>query len=99
MRAIRQLTRCSAEGVNELGNLAPPLGRITADDGVLDTVRDMVTQDFFLDAPQCRADGRDLRDDVDAIAVFLDHAGKTSHLAFDAVQTLQTGSFRMLGHA
>ena len=36
-------------------------------------MRDVVTQDFLLHTPQRRARRRDLRDDVDAIAIIFDH--------------------------
>jgi hypothetical protein len=75
------------------------LDGVAADDGVLDTVRDVVTQNFFLDPSQRGARGRDLRDDVDAVPIILEHAGETADLTLDAAQALQTGSFRILGHA
>ena len=52
-------------------------------------MRDVFAQDFLLGAPQRRTHGADLRDDVDAIAVVLDHAGKPAHLAFDPVEPLE----------
>jgi hypothetical protein len=59
----------------------------------------VLTQNLFLDAPQCRAHGRDLRHNVDTIAVVVDHAGKTANLTLDAAQPLQARRFRALGHA
>ena len=46
----------------------------------------MILQDLLLDPPQGGAYCRDLRDDVDAIAVSLDHAGDSAHLALDPVE-------------
>ena len=60
---------------------------------------DVLTQYLLLDAPQCRANGGDLRDDIDAVAVLLDHAGEAADLALDPAQALQAGSFGMLAHA
>jgi len=51
-------------------------------------MRDVVAQDFFLDTAQRRAYRADLRHDVDAITVVLDHAGEPAHLAFDTAQPL-----------
>ena len=61
--------------------------------------RDVVAQHLLLDAPQRRADGGDLRDDVDAVAVLLDHAGEAAHLALDAAQALQAGGLGCFAHA
>ena len=52
----------------------------------VDAMRDVVAQDFLLDAAQRRAHRADLRDDVDAVAVVLDHAREAAHLALDAVE-------------
>ena len=75
------------------------LSGVSADNGVLDTVGDVVTQNFLLDASECRAYGGDLRDDIDAVAVFLDHAGEAANLTFDAAQAFQAGGFRVFRHA
>ena len=58
-------------------------------DRVLDAMRHVIAQDFLLDPAQRRAHRADLRHDVDAVAVVLDHAGKPAHLAFDALQPLE----------
>ena len=42
---------------------------------------------------------RDLRDDVDAVAVVLDHAGEPAHLAFDAVQPFERRRLAVLAMA
>ena len=65
---------------------------------MLDAVRDMIAQNLFLDTPQRRSGGGDLRDDVDAIAVVLDHAGDAGDLALDAVQALGAGDLDRLSH-
>ena len=71
-------TRGAAENIHKLGNLAPLLGGVAADDGVLDAMGDVLSQDLLLDAPQRGADGGDLCDDVDAVAILLDHAGEAT---------------------
>ena len=45
---------------------------------------DVVLEDLLLGAAQSRPHRRDLGDDVDAVAVVLDHAGEPAHLALDA---------------
>jgi len=86
----RDLSRDSTVGprqhFDQLVDLAPLLTPVSAGDRVLDAVLDMVFQDFLLDPPQRRAYRRDLRDDVDAVAVTLDHAGDPAHLALDPVE-------------
>jgi hypothetical protein len=74
------------EHIDQLVHLAPLLAAVTACDRGLDAVADMILQDFLLDSPQRSAYCRDLRDDVDAIAVSLDHAGDSAHLALDPVE-------------
>ena len=54
--------------------LAPLLALVAAGDRVLDAMADVVAQDLLLDPPQRGAHRRNLRDDVDAVAVLLDHA-------------------------
>src|SRR5687768_1121125 len=49
---------------------------------------DVVVQDAKRDAFERRRDGRDLRQDVDAVAIFLDHPLEAPHLALDPVQAL-----------
>ena len=48
---------------------------------------DMIAQDLFLDPAQRSAHRADLGDDVDAVALVLDHAGEAAHLALDAAET------------
>jgi hypothetical protein len=66
--------RRSAQHIHKFGNLAALLVGITTYDCVLDAMRDVLAQDFFLDTFQRRAHSRDLRDDVDAVTILLDHA-------------------------
>jgi len=74
------------EHVDQLVHLAPLLAAVTACDRGLDTVADVILQDLLLDPPQRGAYCRDLRNYVDAIAVSLDHAGDSAHLALDPVE-------------
>ena len=60
---------------------------------MLDAVRNVVVQHFFFHTTQGRPNRRDLCHDVDTIAVVLNHAGKATHLALDAVEAFKTRSF------
>ncbi len=66
---------------------------------MIDTMRDMVAQDFLFGTPQRRAHCADLRHDIDAVALILDHPSEAPHLAFDAVEPLQRCRLAVLCHA
>ena len=78
-----------AEDVDKLADLATALAPVTAGNGVLDAMRNVVFQDFLLRAPQGRAHRRNLGHHIDAVAIGLDHAGKPAHLTLDAAQPPQ----------
>lgn len=50
---------------------------------MLHAMRDMIAQDLFLDPPQCSSRRGDLRDDINAVAIVVDHTGEAAYLAFD----------------
>src|SRR6266702_7150746 len=75
---------------HQFGNLSPLFGAIARDDRILDTMSDMIAQDFFLRASKRRTHRGDLRNDVDAIPIFFDHPGETANLAFDPVKSFKT---------
>src|SRR5262245_137631 len=66
---------------------------------MLDAMRDMIAQNFLLDAAQRRAHRGDLRDDVDAVAVLVDHLRQAADLALDPAQALLQGCLDVLPHA
>lgn len=66
---------------------------------MLDAMADMIAQHLFLQPPQRRTHGGDLRDDVDAIAVVLDHARQAAHLTFDSTEPLEAGCLDLVSHA
>src|SRR5207244_10604469 len=84
----RTLALAATENIHQLGHLLALLGGVAAGNGVLDAVGHVIAQDLLLDAPERRPHRRDLRDDIDAVAIVLDHAREPSHLAFDAAQAL-----------
>src|SRR5664279_4680264 len=53
-----------------------------------DAVLNVVFEDLQGDSLERRIDGRKLREDVDAVAVVLDHLLDPAHLALDPVQAL-----------
>lgn len=55
---------------------------------MLDTVSDMVLQDLLLQTPERRPHRCDLCDNIDAIAIFLNHPGKPADLPFYSVEPL-----------
>ena len=59
----------------------------------------MIFQHFFFDASQRGTNCRDLRYDIDAIAIFIHHLGKTADLAFDSVKSLLAGTLDVFSHA
>jgi hypothetical protein len=66
---------------------------------VLDTVAHVIVEDLFLQSPQRGANRRDLRNDVDAITVVLDHARDPAHLSLDPIQSLGASHLDVTSHA
>ena len=85
--------------VDQLAHLAALVGLVAGRDRVLDTMGDVIAQDFLLDPAQRRPRRRDLGDDVDAIAVVLDHAGEAADLSLDPVQALEHRRLGIRSHA
>src|SRR5258708_2065830 len=65
---------------------------------MFDAVRHVIPQPLFLDAPQRGAPRGNLRDDIDAVAILVDHFRQAADLAFDPAQALLTGSFDVFSH-
>ncbi len=53
---------------------------------MLDAVTHVIAKDFLLDASQCGTHGGNLRYDIDAVAVLVNHSGKPAHLPFNSGQ-------------
>jgi len=85
--------------VHQLGDLATLLGLVARGDRAFDAMGDMIAQDFLLRAAQRRTHGRDLRDDVDAVAIVFDHPVEAADLALDAFEPLERGSLDIVAHA
>ncbi len=65
---------------------------------MLDAMRDVIAQDLLFDTTQRRAGRCDLRHDVDAIAIILDHAREPANLALDPFQPFQARRLDFLAH-
>src|SRR3974390_1872500 len=89
----------AAHDVHQLFDLAPLIGLVAGGGSVPHAVRDGIAQHFFLETPQRRAHRRDLGDDVDAVAIVLDHARNAAHLALDAVQPFRARLLDVIPHA
>jgi hypothetical protein len=89
----------TSQDLDQFRDFGALLFRIAAGNGVFDAMAYVILQDQFLDPTQGCADRSDLRHNVDAVAILLDHAGEAAHLTLDAVEALQTVAFRILLHA
>jgi hypothetical protein len=56
---------------------------------MLNTMTNVIFQYSFLNPPQCCAHGGYLGDNIDAVALLIDHLGDAAHLPFDLAQALQ----------
>lgn len=65
---------------------------------MLDAVRNVITQNLLFHAPQRRAHGGDLRDDIDAVSILRDHARKAAYLTFDPIEPLEARLLDIITH-
>ena len=88
VRAQSDLTSAAGprQHIDQLVDLAALLTAVAAGDRVLDAVADMILQNLLLDPPQRSAHRRNLREDVDAVAIALDHTGDPAYLALDSIE-------------
>jgi len=84
---------------HQFGYLLALIGLVAAGDRVLDAMRYVIFEHFFLDAPQRGAHRGNLGDDVDAVAVVVNHSGQPADLAFDPAETFLAGSLDVFSHA
>jgi len=62
-------------------------------------MRHVIPEHFFLDAAERGAHGRDLRDDIDAITILVNHFGQAANLALDPAQAFLAGCLDVFSHA
>src|SRR5438093_8677139 len=79
------------DGLQELLRLRRCVAFVARADRVRNAVVDVRIEDLEREAVERGADGGDLREDVDAVAVVLDHPLDAAHLALDSVQALDQG--------
>ena len=66
--------------------------------GMRHAMLQVVAQRRLFDLVEGGTDGADLRQHVDAVALLLDHARHTAHLAFDAAEARELGFLEFLIH-
>ena len=86
-------SRAATENLQQFIELASPIAAAPRCDRLFHAMRDMVSQDFVFDPLQRRTNRTDLGDDIDAIALVLDHALQTAGLALDPGQAFQQCRF------
>ena len=80
--------RETLHGLEQLLGLRRGVRRVAGLERAGDAVADVLVEDLERERLERRVDGGDLGEDVDAVAVVLDHPLDAAHLAFDAVQAL-----------
>src|SRR5215472_12620809 len=71
--ATTPLPRHAPDRRHQLLNLVPLLDHVARGECSRDAVRDVITQDLFLDLVKRRADGIDLSQNVHAVAILINH--------------------------
>src|ERR1700682_3867207 len=83
---------------NKFRSFFPLSVLVAARNRIVDAMRHVTPEHFFLDTPERGTHGRYLRDDIDAIAVLVDHLGQAANLALDPAQTFLTGCLDVFSH-
>src|ERR1700733_2153826 len=87
-----------ADRFHQFVHLVPLFDRIAGRKGTGYAVRYMIVQDLFLHLVESCTNGIDLGEDVDAVALALNHAEHPPDLAFDALQSRRHRGFRRVMH-
>jgi P-type Cu+ transporter len=87
-----------ADHVYQFRYLLTLIRLVAARDRAFDAMRYVIPQHFFLDPAERGAHRRDLRDNVDAVTVLVDHLGEAADLALDPAQAFLTGSLDVFPH-
>src|SRR4051812_34161480 len=83
---------------HQLRDLLALVGLVAARDRMLDAMGDVIFQNLFLDPAQRGTHRRDLRHDVDAIAVLLDHFREAANLPLDPAKAFSDRCLDVLAH-
>lgn len=93
--APRHRSRLASCLVRQLATL---LHFVAAVDRLVDAMGDVIAEDLLLDPAERRPDRGNLSDDIDAVAIRLDHAGDAADLTADTVEALEHRSFDFVVH-
>jgi len=88
----------ASQNVHKLRDFLPLIRLVARRDGILNAVADMITQDFLFHPIESGANRADLRDDIDAVAIFIDHFRKAAHLSLDAVEAFSATGLDVVSH-
>ena len=83
-------TRGAAQNVHKLLDFAALIRDVSADNRMFDAMRNVIMKHLLFNATQSGPRGGDLRDNVDTVPIFFDHAHKAANLSFNPAQALQT---------
>jgi hypothetical protein len=89
----------AADHGHQFGDLFPLIGLVAAGDRMFDAMRHVIPQHLLFNATERGPDSGYLSDDVDAVAVLVDHLGQAADLALDPAETLLTGCLDVFSHA
>ena len=93
------LPRYPTHRIDQFCDLLPLPLDIATGEGIGNAMRHVTAQNFGFHLMQRGTDRIDLRQDVDAVAVYLHHPVKTPNLAFDPLQASQDRLFCCAVHA
>jgi hypothetical protein len=89
----------AAYDLHQLFNFSALIGLAAGGDRSVHTMGDVVAQDLLLHSSERGAHRRNLRHDIDAIAILVDHSRDAAHLPFDPAQALGAGRLDVFPHA
>src|SRR5262245_3141965 len=92
-------SRALLQHLQQLVDLLELLLGLAAADGVVDAMLDMVLEHLVLYLLEGGAHGLQLGEDVDAVALLIDHPLDAAHLAFDAAQARAAGCLCLRLHS
>jgi hypothetical protein len=87
------------DNCHQFRDLGTLIGLVATRNRVFDTMRHVIPEHFFLDTPERGAHRRNLRDDIDAVAILIHHLGQAADLALDPAQAFLTGCLDVFAHA
>ena len=86
IRSSPNLPAATPQNLNEFGDLLPLLTFVATGDRVLDTMTHMISQYFLFNPAQRCPHRRNLRHDINAISVVIDHFCNTAYLPLNPAQ-------------